>query len=169
MAAAAAVQIPPGNQDPLPGAVAEDAASCLGIAMYSGPVQQGLGQHAVGYQDAVLFPLFQGGKQLLCPQRKLPCALGLALAAEPTLQAGQLHPEPGRGRTAVPPGMKLHRRQQGFFPLFSVWICGSSNAAFSIYWMAANVIQIVQQLAVNWYFERQDAKAAAAAAQTLDD
>ena len=50
-----------------------------------------------------------------------------------------------------------------FFPLFSVWICATSNAAFSIYWMAANVIQIVQQLAVNWYFDRQDAKAAEAA------
>ena len=49
-----------------------------------------------------------------------------------------------------------------FFPIFSVWICATSNAAFSIYWMAANVIQIVQQLAVNWYFDRQDARAAAA-------
>jgi len=48
-----------------------------------------------------------------------------------------------------------------FFPLFSVWICATSNAAFSIYWMAANVIQIVQQLAVNYWFERQDAKTAA--------
>jgi membrane protein insertase Oxa1/YidC/SpoIIIJ len=39
-----------------------------------------------------------------------------------------------------------------------VWICATSNAAFSIYWMAANVIQIAQQLAVNYWFERQDAK-----------
>ena len=49
-----------------------------------------------------------------------------------------------------------------FFPIFSIYICATSNAAFSIYWMAANVIQIVQQLAVNAWFERQDAKAAAA-------
>jgi membrane protein insertase Oxa1/YidC/SpoIIIJ len=49
-----------------------------------------------------------------------------------------------------------------FFPILSVWICGSSNAAFSIYWMAANAIQIVQQLAVNWYFDRHDAREAAA-------
>ena len=47
-----------------------------------------------------------------------------------------------------------------FFPIFSVYICATSNAAFSIYWMAANVIQIIQQLAVNAWFERQDAKAA---------
>ncbi len=53
-----------------------------------------------------------------------------------------------------------------FFPLFSVWICASSNAVFAIYWMAANVIQIFQQLAVNWYFDRQDAQEAAAAKET---
>jgi membrane protein insertase Oxa1/YidC/SpoIIIJ len=52
-----------------------------------------------------------------------------------------------------------------FFPIFSIYICATSNAAFSIYWMAANVIQIVQQLAVNAYFSRQDAKEAAAKAQ----
>ena len=43
-----------------------------------------------------------------------------------------------------------------FFPLFSLWICAGYNAAFAIYWMAANVIQIVQQVAVNWYFDRKD-------------
>ena len=53
-----------------------------------------------------------------------------------------------------------------FFPIFSLWICATSNAAFSIYWMAANVIQIAQQLAVNWYFDRQDAKAAEAVQST---
>ena len=43
-----------------------------------------------------------------------------------------------------------------FFPLFSLWICAGYNAAFAIYWMAANVIQIVQQVCVNAYFNRQD-------------
>lgn len=49
-----------------------------------------------------------------------------------------------------------------FFPIFSVWICLTSNAAFSIYWMAANVIQIAQQFAVNAYFRKLDEKEAAA-------
>jgi len=49
-----------------------------------------------------------------------------------------------------------------FFPLFSLWICAQYNAAFAIYWMAANVIQIIQQLAVNWYFDRKDKQEAAA-------
>ena len=43
-----------------------------------------------------------------------------------------------------------------FFPLFSLWICAGYNAAFAIYWMAANVIQIVQQVAVNLYFDHKD-------------
>ena len=43
-----------------------------------------------------------------------------------------------------------------FFPLFSLWICAGYNAAFAIYWMAANVIQIIQQALVNWYFNRKD-------------
>ena len=45
-----------------------------------------------------------------------------------------------------------------FFPIFSVWICSTSNAAFSIYWMAANVIAIVQNWAMNLYFDREEAK-----------
>ena len=49
-----------------------------------------------------------------------------------------------------------------FFPLFSLWICAQYNAAFAIYWMAANVIQIIQQLIVNWYFDRKDKQEAAA-------
>ena len=50
-----------------------------------------------------------------------------------------------------------------FFPLFSLWLCAGYNAAFAIYWMAANVIQIVQQVAVNWYFDRKDREKEAAA------
>ena len=50
-----------------------------------------------------------------------------------------------------------------FFPLFSVWICASSNSAFSIYWMASNVIAIVQQIVINRVLDREDAKRAAAA------
>lgn len=48
-----------------------------------------------------------------------------------------------------------------FFPLFSVYICASSNAAFSLYWVASNVVAMIQQVAFKWYFEAQDKKAAA--------
>ena len=49
-----------------------------------------------------------------------------------------------------------------FFPLFSLYICAGYNAAFAIYWMAANVIQIVQQIFVNMYFDRKDKQEALA-------
>jgi len=48
-----------------------------------------------------------------------------------------------------------------FFPLFSVWICATSNSAFSIYWMAVNVFSIVENIVMNWMFEREDARKAA--------
>ena len=47
-----------------------------------------------------------------------------------------------------------------FFPLFSLYICAGYNAAFAIYWMAANVIQIAQTAIVNWYLDRKDKKEA---------
>lgn len=49
-----------------------------------------------------------------------------------------------------------------FFPLFSLWICAGYNAAFAIYWGAVNVIQIVQTVLINLYFERKDKLAALA-------
>lgn len=55
-----------------------------------------------------------------------------------------------------------------FFPLFSLYICAQYNAAFAIYWMAANVIQIIQQMFVNMYFEHKDKKEAALEAELID-
>ena len=43
-----------------------------------------------------------------------------------------------------------------FFPLFSLYICATSNAAFAIYWVVANFATIVSQLSMNWYFKRKD-------------
>ena len=45
-----------------------------------------------------------------------------------------------------------------FFPIFSLWICASSNSAFSIYWMAVNIISIVQNVVLNYIFDREEAK-----------
>jgi len=64
---------------------------------------------------------------------------------------GETSPEQEAANNAMNSGF-----MKWFFPLFSLWICAGYNAAFAIYWMAANVIQIVQQLGVNWYFERKD-------------
>ncbi len=43
-----------------------------------------------------------------------------------------------------------------FFPLFSLFICASSNAAFSLYWVVSNLFAWVEQLVFNKVFEAQD-------------
>lgn len=50
-----------------------------------------------------------------------------------------------------------------FFPLFSLWICATSNAAFSLYWVVTNIVSMIQQVGFRLYFEAQDRKAAALA------
>jgi len=95
-----------------------------------------------------ILPLMAGGSQFLMTK----IMNGKQTKEQKELQAAQ---QADQTNPMNSPVMKW------FFPLFSVWICATSNAAFSIYWMAANVIQIVQQLAVNYWFERQDAKTAA--------
>ena len=45
-----------------------------------------------------------------------------------------------------------------FFPLFSLWICASSNAAFALYWVFINFFQIIQQYIIGKLIDRSDAK-----------
>ena len=56
-----------------------------------------------------------------------------------------------------------------FFPIFSIWICATSNAAFSLYWMAVNVLSIIQNIAINKYLDYKDKQAELAAAQNAED
>ncbi len=48
-----------------------------------------------------------------------------------------------------------------FFPIFSVYICATSNAAFSLYWVVTNVVAIAQQIVFKKVFDAQDKKAVA--------
>lgn len=45
-----------------------------------------------------------------------------------------------------------------FFPLFSIFICLTSNAGFALYWCAINVFATGQSILINKYLEKQDAK-----------
>lgn len=49
-----------------------------------------------------------------------------------------------------------------FFPLFSLWLCFSYNAAFALYWAVSNVIAVVQNWGINWYLDRKEKNADAA-------
>ncbi len=55
-----------------------------------------------------------------------------------------------------------------FFPIFSVWICATSTASFSLYWVTTNVISILQQFGLKYFFEWQDKRSAEAARQEVD-
>ena len=45
-----------------------------------------------------------------------------------------------------------------FFPLFSLWICSSYNALFSLYWVISNVFAWVQSIVLNKVFENMEKK-----------
>lgn len=45
-----------------------------------------------------------------------------------------------------------------FFPIFSLVICFSSTAAFSLYWVVSNLIAMVQTVVLNKYFENKEQK-----------
>ena len=49
-----------------------------------------------------------------------------------------------------------------FFPLFSLWMCASYYASFAIYWMTSNLLAIIQNVVINWYLDRKEAKKALA-------
>ena len=43
-----------------------------------------------------------------------------------------------------------------FFPLFSIYICATSNTAFAVYWLASNVYAIGQQLIINYLTSKKN-------------
>jgi YidC/Oxa1 family membrane protein insertase len=87
----------------------------------------------------------------------LPVLAGVSQYLMTVLQNGKMSAEQKAAQENNPANNGF---MKWFFPLFSVWICATSNSAFSIYWMAVNVMMIVQNYALNIYFDRQDAKEA---------
>lgn len=48
-----------------------------------------------------------------------------------------------------------------FFPLFSLFVCSSYNAVFSLYWVMGNIIAAVQNVGINWYLDNKEKREAA--------
>lgn len=95
-----------------------------------------------------ILPLFAGVSQLL--MTKITSAQ----------QAPSVANDPNQPANMMNSGL-----MKWFFPLFSLYICSTYNSAFALYWAAANIIAIVQQIVLNKYFDHKDKLAAAAAAQ----
>ena len=47
-----------------------------------------------------------------------------------------------------------------FFPIFSLWLCSSYNAAFALYWVTSNLIAMAQNYAINKYLDHKEKIAA---------
>ncbi|HNW87111.1 MAG TPA: YidC/Oxa1 family membrane protein insertase [Candidatus Limiplasma sp.] len=59
---------------------------------------------------------------------------------------------------AANPTASTNKFMKWFFPIFSLYICSSYNAGFSIYWVMANLISWAQGLVLNKIFDEQDKK-----------
>jgi YidC/Oxa1 family membrane protein insertase len=78
----------------------------------------------------------------------LPVFAGITLFLQQKLTMGQTPQAAGQGKFML-----------WFFPLFSVYICAISNAAFAIYWVFANLYALGQALVLNYIYKKQDDKA----------
>ena len=56
------------------------------------------------------------------------------------------------------PAASTNKFMKWFFPIFSLYICSSYNAGFSIYWVMANLISWGQGLVMNRIFDEQEKK-----------
>ncbi len=60
------------------------------------------------------------------------------------------------------PAAGTNKFMKWFFPIFSLYICSTYNAGFSIYWVMANLISWAQGLVLNKIFEAQESNSKSA-------
>lgn len=65
------------------------------------------------------------------------------------------NPAPAQGNDQQASSQQL---MKWFFPLFSLWVCSTSNAGFALYWVFANIIQVIQQIVINKWLDYSEAK-----------
>lgn len=84
----------------------------------------------------------------------LPVLAGLTQVLMTKMTPGMAQPQ-GDGQQ---PGMNNFMKY--FFPVFSVYICLSSNAGFALYWVVSNLIATATNLGITAYFDKADRLAA---------
>ncbi len=98
-----------------------------------------------------LLPLLSGASQFLT-----------------TLLTPQQQPAPQTTDDGQPKQPSTGAFMKWFFPVFSVWICATSTASFALYWVTTNVISIVQQFGLKYFFDWQDKRNAELKRQEVD-
>lgn len=68
----------------------------------------------------------------------------------------------GQAAPSTEQQQSTNKFMQWFFPIFSLWICATSNAGFALYWVFINIIQVGQQWIIGKIIDKQDAASAAA-------
>lgn len=92
----------------------------------------------------------------------LPVAAGLSqlvmTKVNPQMSGQAQPPAAASGASgAQAPGMGNFMKY--FFPLFSVYICLTSNAGFALYWVTSNLIATGMTFLINMYFDRKEQQA----------
>ena len=125
---------------------AEDIGICLGQALKSAlGDKKGIRRYAslaLPMDEALvlILPILAGASQML--MTKMTPGM-----SQPAGQDGQQQP-----------GMNNFMKY--FFPIFSVYICLTSNAGFALYWVVSNLIATASNFGVNAYFDHADKAAA---------
>ncbi len=101
-------------------------------------------QHYNGY---LILPALAGASQVLMTK--------LNPTASPTGQ-------PAGGQASAGQAAGMGGFMKYFFPLFSVFICLTSNAGFAMYWVVSNLVATLQSVFITRYFDRADKLAAEA-------
>ena len=91
----------------------------------------------------------------------LPVAAGLSqlvmTKVNPQMSGQAQVPATQGASGAQAPGMGNFMKY--FFPLFSVYICLTSNAGFALYWVVSNLIATGMTFLINLYFDRKEQQA----------
>lgn len=82
----------------------------------------------------------------------LPLLAGLSQLIMTKLTPGMTQSQPAQ--EGQPAGMGNFMKY--FFPIFSVYICLSSNAAFALYWVVSNIIASISNYGITKYFDNKD-------------
>ncbi len=76
--------------------------------------------------------------------------------------AGGTQPQPAANDQQAQTQQATGKFMKWFFPIFSLWICASSTAAFALYWVASNLIAMVTTVGINKYLDNKEKKQAIA-------
>ena len=118
--------------------MADSGLMSYGTAVSAGPVYETLSTQIINYN---------GVSGVMNGWYILPILAGGSLFLQQKISMGQNPQMASQGKFML-----------WFFPLFSVYICVTATAAFSVYWLFANLYALAQLLILNYIYKQRDKK-----------